>query len=339
MVIDRLARALAALAFVAAAALVPSSAAAQPDDLAQKKAAAEAAFRQGKQLIDTDVAGACAAFKQSLELDPQFGTQYNLALCYDKLGKLASAWGELTELAAKDPNAARRADAEKRARALEPRLVRLLIVVKSRVSGFKIMRDDSDVTAFMGVATPVDPGTSKLIATAPGYKPWSLDVTTSGEGSTITVEVPALEKAPEPPQQPPGDDGTDVFRNRPEPTPDPDPGKGRRLIGLSLGGVGIAGIGVGIVFGVGARSAFNTAQDTCDGDVGDCRGDVDSAAGDVDSARSKALISTIGIGVGAAALLGGAILYVTAPKAAEKAPTVTPTFGDGTAGVVVTGRF
>jgi hypothetical protein len=153
-------------AHLVTAALAAPPASAQPDDLAQKKAAAEAAFRQGKSLIDSDVAGACAAFKQSFELDAQFGTQYNLALCYDKLGKLASAWGELTELAAKDPNPARRADAAKRAKALEPRLVRLLIVVKARVSGFKIMRDDSDVTAFMGVATPVDPGTSKLVATA-----------------------------------------------------------------------------------------------------------------------------------------------------------------------------
>jgi hypothetical protein len=325
------------VALAAALFLAAHPAAAQPDDVAQKKAAAEAAFRRGKELIGSDAPAACEAFKQSMQLDAQFGTQYNLALCYDKVGRLASAWGELTELAAKDTNAARRADSEKRAKALEPRLVRLLIVIKARVPGLKVMRDDSDVTAFMGVATPVDPGMSKLTATAPGHKPWSLDVTLAGEGSTITVDVPPLEKAPEPPPPPPGGGGNDVFRT-PPPTVDPDPGKGRRRLGVILGAVGVAGVGAGVVFGMGAQSAFDDAQAECVGDVGDCRGDAGAAQDDIDSARSKALISNIGFGVGAAAIAGGVVLYLTAPKAAEST-TVTPSFGEGSAGVVVRGRF
>lgn len=319
--------------------LVASPAMAQPDDVAQKKAAAEAAFRRGKELINSDPPAACEAFKQSMQLDAQYGTQYNLALCYEKVGRLASAWGELTELGAKDPNAARRADSDKRAKALEPRLVRLLIVIKDRVPDMKIMRDSSDVTAFMGVATPVDPGMSKLTATAPGYKPWSADVTITGEGTTITVDVPPLEKAPEPPPPPPGGGGKDVF---PTPTPvkvDPDPGAGRRKLGLVIGGVGIAGIGAGIVFGLSAKSAFDEADVNCGGDVGDCRGDAGAAQEDVDAANSKALLSNIGFGVGVAALVGGTVLYLTAPKALEDA-TITPTFGaEGSAGVIVRGRF
>ncbi len=323
--------------FVATAVTLATPARAQPDDVAQKKAAAEAAFRQGKELINTNVAGACAAFKQSLELDAQFGTQYNLALCYEKLGTLASAWGELTELAAKDPNPARRADAEKRAKALEPRLVRLLIVVQGKVPGMRIMREDSDVTAFMGVATPVDPGMSRLVASAPGYKPWALDVTLAGEGTTITVDVPPLEKAPEPP--PPPDGGKDVFRTPLPAGPAPDPGAGRRRLGLIMGGVGVVGLGAGVVFGLGARAAFADADATCGGDVADCRGDASLAVDDIDSARQKALFANIGVGVGAAALIGGTILYLTAPKAAETLPSVTPSVGDGRAGVVISGRF
>lgn len=315
-----------------------SSAEAQGDDAAQKKAAAEAAFRRGKELIGTDAPAACEAFKQSMQLDPQFGTQYNLALCYVQIGRLASGWGELTELAAKDTNAARRADAAKRAKALEPRLVRLLIVIQDKVPGMVVMRDDSDVTAFMGVATPVDPGMSKLSATAPGYKAWTIDVTIAGEGSTITVDVPPLEKAPEPPPPPP-DGGKDVFRQAPPPAVvDLDPGKGRRRLGLVIGSVGAVGLGAGIVFGLGAQRAFAAAAEECGGDVGDCRGDTRAAQDDVDSASSRALLSTIGFGVGAAALVGGAVLYLTAPKAIEQT-TVTPTFGEGSAGVVVRGRF
>jgi serine/threonine-protein kinase len=274
-----------------------------------------------------------------MTLDAQFGTQYNLALCYEKVGRLASAWGELTELAAKDPNAARKADSDKRARAMEPRLVRLLIVVKERLPSMKIMRDDSDVTAFMGVATPVDPGMSKLTASAPGYKPWSFDVTIAGEGTTITVDVPPLEKSPDPPPPPPGGGGNDVFRTPLPPGPPADPGQGRRKLGLIMGGVGVVGIGAGVVFGLSARSAFARADEECGGDVGDCRGDATSAADAIDAANSSALLSNIGFGVGAAALVGGAVLYLTAPKAAEKA-MVSPTIGDdGTAGFVVSGRF
>ncbi len=333
---DRLLRVLAAsiLALVAAT----SVALAQPDDTAQKKAAAEAAFRQGKALIDSDPPAACAAFKQSMELDPQFGTQYNLALCYDKIGKLASAWGELTELAAKDPNAARRADAASRAKALEPRLMRLLLTIKARVPGLKVMRDESDITAFMGVAIPVDPGMSKLTASAPGYKPWTQDISITGDGSTTTVEVPALEKLPEPPPDPDGDTGNDVFKGPLPPPPPANPGRTRRVIGLALGGAGLVGVGAGVFFGLGARSDYAAADEACDGDVGDCRGDVADAADFVDSARSKAMMSNLSFGVGAVALIGGAVLYLTAPRG-EDTPTVTPAIGDGTAGVVVTGRF
>lgn len=319
--------------------LVAAPAAAQPDDVAQKKAAAEAAFRRGKELINSDPPAACEAFKQSMQLDPQFGTQYNLALCYEKIGRLASAWGELTELAAKDPNAARRADSDKRAKALEPRLVRLLIVIKQRVPGMKVMRDESDVTAFMGVATPVDPGMSKLTATAPGYKPWSMDVTIQGEGSTITVDVPALEKAPEPPPPPPGGGGNDVFQNNPPPEVDRDPGKGRRRLGLIVGAVGVAGLGAGVVFGMGAQSAFEDADTNCGGDVGDCRGDAEAAQDDIDRANSKALLSNIGFGVGVAAIIGGTVLYLTAPDALGEGTVVSPTAGDDGAGVIVRGRF
>lgn len=316
--------------------------AAQPDP--QKKAAAEAAFRQGKELIETDVPAACAAFKQSMALDPQFGTQYNLALCYDKLGRLASAWGELTELAARDTNPARRADAEKRARALEPRLVRLLIVVKERHPGLKLLRDDSDVTAFMGVATPVDPGKSVLAASAPGFRPWSLEVTLAGEGTVVTVDVPALEPAPAPP---PGDGdggGRDVFRT-PVPAPPPvDRGPARRRLGLIVGGSGAVVLGVGAVFGVMAGGAFDEARELCGGDVEDCRGDTAAAADKVDRARGSALVANVAVGVGAAAVITGAVLYLTAPSSPravgpERATRLEPVLGPGQAGLVVRGRF
>ncbi|HVK71850.1 MAG TPA: hypothetical protein VM734_00965 [Kofleriaceae bacterium] len=318
---------------------------AQPDDAAQRKAGAEAAFRQGKDMLAKgQIEAACMAFKQSQALDPQFGTQYNLALCFEKWGRLASAWGELTELAAKDTNKPRRADAAKRARALEPRLVRLLIVVPMQVPGLTVTRDGSDVTDLIGVATPVDPGPSKLVAEAPGYQPWSFDVTLAGEGSTVTVQVGPLEKQPEPPPPPPDDDSgkaaPDILRGPIAPPPRDD-GSGRRRMALIVGGAGVVALGVGAGFGVYAWSTFDDAKALCGGDPSDCRGDLDSARTKVDAARTQALISNIGFGVGAAAIVGGAILYLTAPDAEARpaGAAVTPVVGGDRAGLVLSGQF
>jgi hypothetical protein len=314
---------------------------AQPDDAAQRKAGAEAAFRQAKDMLAKgDTAAACMAFKQSQALDPQFGTQYNLALCYEKWGKLASAWGELTELAARDSNTARRADADRRARALEPRLMRLLIVVKDRVPGLTVTRDGSDVTALVGVDTPVDPGMSRIGASAPGYKPWGKDVTIGGEGSMITVEVTPLEKAPVAPL-PPVDDGRIPAGEQPSPPPAPPAhsGKSRRTLGLVIGGAGVVALAAGGLFGMQASSSFDDAESECRGPVTDCRGDLTQAKDHVDSARTQALLSNLGVGLGAAAVLGGAILYLTAPRDEASRPMVAPLLGGDRAGLAVTGRF
>ena len=327
-----------ALALAAAASARPTWA--QPDDDAQRKAGAEAAFRQGKDMLAKgQIEAACMAFKQSQQLDPQFGTQYNLALCYERWGRLASAWGELTELAAKDTNAARRADADKRARALEPRLVKLLLVVRESVPGLTVTRDGRDVTALVGVATPVDPGHSMIVAQAPGYKPWSFDVTLAGEGSMVTVEVGPLEQAPETPPTPPDRDAA-LRPPVPPVTRAGDGGAGRRRLGMIVGGAGVVAIGVGTVMGVQAWSLYDDAKAECGGAPSDCRGDLDRAQGRVDSARTRALLADVGIGLGAAALIGGAVLYFTAPSAgAGRETAVAPLVGGDRAGLVVSGRF
>ena len=324
-------------------AAAPEVARAQPT--AESKAAAEAAFRQGRDLMSKgEYQAACMAFRSSQQLDPQLGTQYNLGLCYEKAGMLASAWGELTELAARDTNAARKKDAGKRARALEPRLVKLLVVVRKAQAGLTLTRDGTDVTPLIGVATPVDPGTSVLEAKAPGFEPFTIETSLVGEGTTVTVEIPALTPLPEPPpdeRKPP--DETAELRLPPPPPPkklDPDPGKGRRRLGLILGVTGVVALAGGGTFAVMAASANQDARDECGGDVGDCRGDVGVAQGFVDTADSRATLATIGIGVGAAALAAGAVLYLTAPPKRSVVETaLVPTAGPGHAGLSLVGHF
>jgi hypothetical protein len=317
--------------------LLAGSAAAQTG--AEAKAAADAAYQKGKALQD---AGNCAdaidQFAKSQELDPQLGTQYNLALCYQDVGRIASAWIELSELAAKDTNKKRKADAAKRAKALEPKLTRMAITVAEPVDGLRITRDGVDVTALIDVETPVDPSVSTFEATAPGHQPWRAELDLTAPGATVTVEVPALDPTPEVID----DDGGAIAErpDRSEPTRVwSDPGKGRRRLGMVITGVGVIAAGVGAVFGFQAKGLNDDAIAACGGDVDPCFGDQDAAAQLIADARGKATLSNIFVGAGLAATVVGVALWITAPDKVElRSASIVPVAGGGL-GVAYDGRW
>src|SRR5262249_5643835 len=126
-----------------------------------EKAAAEALFEEGRRLVGQGAYGeACPKFADSQRLDPSPGTLLNLANCWEKLGRTASAWATYRE-AESAANAARRADylaaAQRHAEALAPKLARLTVVVTKSVDGLKVKRDGVGVeSAEWGVALPVD---------------------------------------------------------------------------------------------------------------------------------------------------------------------------------------
>ena len=83
----------AAGAIVALAASFPLQA--QPSTDA---AIAEALFQEGKALLDRgEVPAACRKLEESVRLDRLPGSLLNLALCHEAEGRVATAWGELTE--------------------------------------------------------------------------------------------------------------------------------------------------------------------------------------------------------------------------------------------------
>jgi hypothetical protein len=325
-----------ALAAAAALSFLAVSGVAQ----AQNRPAAEAAFRKGKDLLAAGkVADACASFEQSQKLDPQLGTEYNLALCNERLGKLASAWAAFSELSARDTNARRKADAAKRARALEPRLTRMLLAPAEPVPGLVITQDGADVTVLVGVASPVDPGTYQFSARAPGYRTWTQPVAVGGEGKTVKVDIPVLDADPTAASAP-----ADPAQPRPA-TPiadDAAPGRSsRRWIGLGVGAGGVVSIGVGLVFGLQARNLNNDAEDLCGGSTSSCAPDkLDEASDKVDDAKGKGMIANVAVGVGLAAVGAGLYLYLTAPSGDdERAAALTPVIGDDQLGFAVSGRF
>jgi tetratricopeptide (TPR) repeat protein len=330
-------------------------AAAQSDN----KALAEQLFTQGKDLAKAgDWAAACPKFEASLRYDPALGTRLNLATCYEKVGKLASAWAlykESVDLARKAGDDKRRTFAAKQVSALEPRLPRLTIVAPAAApSGLVVTRGGTTVdAALFGAPTFVDPGEHEIVASAPGYEPWTGTIVVA-EGKAQTITIPDLTLAkPEPdgdkdlvePDLPPDGDGPDG-PDGPGPMPGPE-GRGggsRKLIGLATAGGGLLLIGAGLYFGNSASGSYADAKDACGGDlICDNADDLARSEALVDDARSAATKSTILTGVGAAALVGGVILWLTAPSGDEPrdatAWRISPAVGPDRATLVLGGSF
>jgi tetratricopeptide (TPR) repeat protein len=156
----------------------PGAAWAQTD--AQQKAAAEALFDEGKQLLSQgQFESACRRFEQSQEIDPGVGTLLYLGDCYERSGRLASAWAiyrEASSAAAAAGQGERTRIADERARRLAPSLSKLVLLVpqENRVPGFELLLDNRVLSpALFGVPFPIDAGQHEISARAPGRSNWS----------------------------------------------------------------------------------------------------------------------------------------------------------------------
>jgi hypothetical protein len=290
-------------------------------------AAAEAAFREGRHLLGAgQVAAACAQFETSQRLDPASGTQINLADCYSRLGRTASAWAAFVAVADRDGKSARGAEARRRAAALEPRLSRLVITAAGAPPDLRVTRDGAEVTPLVGVAVPTDPGRHTLAASAAG-RSWSDEATVDQPGATVTVAIPAFWRTVvEPPPVP-----------RPvmlAPPPPPAPSSTQKTVALVLGGAGVGAVVVGVVFGAMARSDWNDSRAHCDA-MNFCD---DAGFDEVESAQRSAGVATVLVGSGLVAIAAGGVLWLTAPRASDRV-TVAPAVAPGRVGWTLSGRF
>ncbi len=325
------------IATLTAVVVLAAAAPARADD----KAAAEAAFLRGKQLMkDGFLAEACDSFARSQKLDAQFGTQYNLALCYEQLGRTASAWALFRELIQRDTNGHRRKDATARAEALSDRLTRMLINVEESVDGLAISRNGDDVTATVGIESPVDPGHYEIVASAPGHQALTLQVSAKGEGITVAVTIPALEplvdlEARVDEEAAPPAPVVAADPDPEQPITDTRPSRSRRRLALIVGGAGAAVAAGGLGLGLYARGTWGDVRALCGDDLA-CDSDGDLARGNAlrADARRQALGATVLIGAGAAAIAAGVALWLTAPD-----ERFVVTFDDDGAGVAVRGSF
>lgn len=286
-------------------------------------------FEEGKKLSEAGKwAEACPKFAEAHRQKPDAtGITLNLADCYKHVGKNASAWSLFKEgsfLAKKSGDTARADFGEKEAAAIEPTLSRLQVDVED-TPGLTIHVDDQDLgKGAFGTPVPVDPGEHKIEATAPGYSVWSTTVRIGPNKDKQTLKIPSLQKI-------------DI----PTPGGATGPNPALRPAAIAVGSLGIVGLALGGAMGGLAMSAKSNLTTLCPGNAcTNTNGGQDKLA----SAKTKALVSTVGLSVGGAALATGVVLFVlsargSSPKQDEHKAALLPTFGPDGGGLTFVGTF
>jgi serine/threonine-protein kinase len=306
---------------------LPTASAQSPD-----AAASETLFRDGKRLLDQkDFVRACPKLAESFRLEPATGTLLALAMCHEGEGKVATAWAEYADAAARSRREGR-PDREQAALqwagALEPKLSTLTISVPDAVAktaGLEVKRDGVAVgVAAWGTAVPVDPGEHLVEVTAPGKKPWSKGLAIRTPASKEKLAIPPLEEAPRteralPPSEPAGG-GLSAMQQT----------------GLVFGGLGLVAVGVGAYFGLQAIQKNNLSDQGCVNDACDATSKQTRL-----EARSSGNVATVAFVGGGALLVGGAIMYFAGDSGAGKRSGVraTPAVGQSELGLQVAGSF
>lgn len=293
---------------------------AHADESPQKQAAAEALFRDGRRLMsEGKLDEACPKFLAAQKLDSTTGTALNIGECFERAGKLATAWAgfdEARSLAKRAGDTARAAEAERRMKLLEERLSKLLVQAPPGgvPAGTEIRLDGQGLDpAVLGTAIPVDAGDHVL------------EVTRGGSTSKTTVHVDA-----------PGTRAVQLPGTEQGAAAETSWGA-QRIAGVTALGVGAASLVVGAIFGglaMSKKAASNDghcdAMDFCDTTGRSLRADAITAGN----------VSTGMFVAGGVLAAGGLVLFLTAPSgAAVRHESASVRLKVGAGNVSLTGRW
>jgi len=272
-------------------------------------------------------AEACPKLAESQRLDPGGGTLLNLGFCRENEGKLASAWAAYNEAlsqAIRDGRHDRQATAQVHVDELDAKVAKLAIDLSDaakRTPGIEIRLDGAPVRqAAWSVLTPIDKGEHEIVVTAPRKREYKADVVVQRDGTVQRVSIPGLADAPVEIAQ-----GGGERRAR-----------GQAVIGWVTAGVGVALAGAGAITGGLAIDAHGTSNAEC-GSSPPYHCTADGAAA-VSRAQTFAWLSDFGMGLGAAGIVTGVVLVLTAPRSAARV-VVAPVAGAHGAGAAMSLTF
>ncbi len=291
--------------------------------LAQNAAAAEDLFQRGKtQMVEKNFADACPLLAESYRLDPAGGTLQNLGVCYEELGKTASAYARFEQLKslsknARPPRPDRVEIAEAHIAALLPRLSRLEVLMPfaNRKAG-AVLRIDGvryDAASWDGIL--LDPGSHTLEVSAPQRASFRTTLEVKHDRTKLRASIPELEVVAAP----------GALRS-----------PGMRTAGFAVGGVGIVALGTGAAFGVLAAVTNGAANDKCAREGNTCTvQQANDSNGRRDDARLFANVSNVLLPVGVVGLaLGSVLIWQGSKKTAPALGSLqlTPSWGRLTLG-------
>jgi hypothetical protein len=311
----------AQLALAAAAAVSSTARVAHADSPADRLNRADQLFAEGRALLPSNLNQACDKFEESLRYNPAaIGTLLNVALCDEKLGRVASAIAKFAEARnrAKEQNLPEHLRAaDDHIATLLPEVPHLKIELTRPVPETKVLVDDRVIDAGELGDIALDPGARVVVVGAPDHLPFRTTVIIA-KAEHRTVVVPALAAA------------VTVSSSR------------RRfgLIGAIVGGTAF-GTSIGLAlygrhlhnqqFDEGHCAAHGDAKPSCD-PTGQARTDRAITYGSV-----ATIVGSLGLAVGAA----GVALWLLSPPVARVEPPVAfvPAVTGDEVGVVAVGRF
>jgi len=283
-----------------------------------QSAEAEVLFRDGRKLIKAGkLAEGCEKLEASERLESSVGALLNLGDCREKLGQLASAWAAFRKAESQAKHAVsddkRRAEAHRRAAAIEPRLAYLVLQIDRPAAGLPpgliVRRGGVPVDAELwNTPVPIDPGTYEIAAAAPGLLPWSTQVTVEARARRIVV-VPALEPAPPPPPV----EAVPLVAIKPTTVRTAQAPRRAstwttsRRVSAGLAAIGAGALGTGAYFGWRTRSLAERADRRCP----------DIMCGDAEAlrlnanAREAATTANVLYAAGGAAAVAAAVLWLS----------------------------
>jgi len=289
-----------------------------------KIAHADQLFAEGKALLQSNLLQACDKFDQSLRENPAaIGTLLNVALCDEKLGRVASAFAKFSEARdrAKEQNLPEhQRAAEDHLATLAPDVPHIAFKLTEALPETTLLVDDRVIAVDQISDVAIDPGERVVVVSAPARLPYRATIVVA-RAEHKTIEIPALAKSV-------------TVRSS------------RRLIGKIATAAGVVVLGVGIGVGVHANSLYQQQFDS-----GMCThtptGDHCGVDGQRNTEHALSLGDTgtiVGI-VGGAVAVAGLVVWLTAPSSTSPASreraklSVVPQLGPSSVGVTALGQF
>ncbi|MBI4702344.1 MAG: hypothetical protein HY744_14570 [Deltaproteobacteria bacterium] len=281
---------------------------------ADPEAEAQGEFRLGRAAFKKgEYVTALAHFESSQRIFARPGTVLSIALCKIELGRLIEAQAGLETLrSAFEPTDERAGIVPAQLAALARDIPTLQIeLAPGAPAGSEVALDGKALgAADLGRPVRVDPGPHVVAVRAPGHegRRYELDLVRA-DRAALVVQPGAAGAAP---GEQPGGPAT-------KPTPGavlpPERGpagplvasRARYWVGVAVGAFGLAGLSAGAVTGMRALNIKQELETTCPDRAACTPEGVERA----DEGQVLSVASTVAFGVGAAALVAGAVLLVT----------------------------